>query len=422
VFECLVRLADHQKMAWTSIATTLQQAERDGKTEVEALELVQTKLRKLLAVTQSLKPSPQTDFAKWKLQIISRLTDFLDIVLRPKIVVLRGGCATRIGILEKEENEIKFLYEAIQLERHVPLVRYGIFPDPYLTLSDGLWIAGSLQVCPTMDEAVVAQECDLERSYSAASLKTEVRILRAKVMQLEADKKRLIAEKEQHFQFNRTLGSEFHHGFLARNSDEWNNRDVQNPVRFSRRQTILSVPTVLRQFPQQQAAPRPTPMTIPSEESSAEVDEAPCLIEDSALTHLSTINPVMSLGPPPASPILSNGPLSRGNGVINSCEIANPADIDVSSFGLASTLQDSFRNSESSLVMGLYPSTSTPVGFGGLPRSIGTMDLVAAAGLEGDSLASLANVASSFHSGEDTLPAPSIGGPVLGNINAPKSK
>lgn len=197
VRECLIRLADPQKMAWTALATTIHAAVEERRTEVETLELVQVKFQKLRALASSLQPTPGSEIANWQPKIITKLTELLKVVVNPRIVALRGGSGQLTEKTEDEVHQLEFLYEAMQQERQVPLIRYGIFPDMYLALSLLSSSASDKSPLAAPVETLVNDECELERSFSAHSLKSEIRLLRSRILQLEAENKNLETDKQK---------------------------------------------------------------------------------------------------------------------------------------------------------------------------------------------------------------------------------
>jgi hypothetical protein len=191
---CLIHLADHQCMTWTTVALILRNAKQHQKTEVECFQRLQRKLQSLRTLAGRLKPTPATVFSSWKLEIIRRLDDFLGIVVVPRLISLHGGTRRPVGCSAEIERELVFLFEMMQQERQVSLIRYGIYPDPCLVLSDSS-SSGSTegQDIPVLSQEILEEESELERTFSTASLLDQNRRLRAKVMQLENDKRKLEA-------------------------------------------------------------------------------------------------------------------------------------------------------------------------------------------------------------------------------------
>ncbi|KAF2747711.1 hypothetical protein M011DRAFT_458152 [Sporormia fimetaria CBS 119925] len=159
VHGCIIRVGNPEAMSWTTISSTFQQATAERKSELQTLELVQHNLQNLRTLASSLSPVKGTECVNWQPSIISRITEFLDSVVNPRIT------ASRVDASEPDG--------AMQSPRPVPLARYGIFPD-HMTESSSL-----------DSEYAISQECDIERSFSAASLQSQVRTLRNRIHQLE---------------------------------------------------------------------------------------------------------------------------------------------------------------------------------------------------------------------------------------------
>ncbi|KAF2654254.1 hypothetical protein K491DRAFT_484853 [Lophiostoma macrostomum CBS 122681] len=190
--ECIQKVADPDKMRWTTLATVLHTAKQERKTELDGLELVKSNLWSLMRLANCLKPTLDSRLATWHTQIVQRLHNYIHAIVDPQITAVRGGTCGPLRISEAEERELMFFYEMMQQERHVPLVRYGIFPDSYLTSSDSSSAAsGDGHVVPALPDELLNHDCEIERSYSAASLRAQNRLLRAKVMQLENEKWKL---------------------------------------------------------------------------------------------------------------------------------------------------------------------------------------------------------------------------------------
>jgi hypothetical protein len=150
-------------------------------TRVESYELVQIKLQKLRSLASSLTPQEGTAMADWKPLIVQRLREFLDVVVNPKINALREGTYEPFPIQEGSTAELFYLFELIQQRRQVPLVPYGIYPDYLLEMSLSSSSSSAIEVA-------LANEPDLESTFSATSLKDEICSLRARLLALETEK------------------------------------------------------------------------------------------------------------------------------------------------------------------------------------------------------------------------------------------
>lgn len=191
VHECLIRLADPEKMTWTQLAATIQLAQQDHMSDLDTIRLVQIKLQDLQTLARSLTPYADSEAAAWKSKIVERAGDFLDWIINPRLLALRDGLPDPFGMWTEKARELAFYYEAMQQPRPVPLVRYGIYPDDLMAMSMTSSSPRTESLSPISDEAKMEQECDLERSFSAASLKSEIRLLRARILMLETEKEKL---------------------------------------------------------------------------------------------------------------------------------------------------------------------------------------------------------------------------------------
>jgi hypothetical protein len=195
VFCAIVRVADPEQMTWTSIAATFQTAKEEYKSEVEALEDVQNVLMQLRAIAASVKPVPRTEFAYFQGKTIERIREFLDYVVNPRINALREDALEPYGVWEEETRALLFYFQAMQQPRQVPLIRYGIFPDSLLETYMNGSITSS-ESSSAIDRAF-ANQCEVERSFSATSLKSEIRLLRNHIATLEKEKQNLVRAIER---------------------------------------------------------------------------------------------------------------------------------------------------------------------------------------------------------------------------------
>lgn len=197
VHSILVRVSDPDQMTWTSIASTLKAAKKDQKLEVEALEDVQSVLQQLRALGSSTTPAPDSGFQDMKRIAVERIKEFLEYVVNPQINALRGSLEEPWGTREEKTRELAYYFELMQRPRQVPLVSYGVFPNSLLeTYMSGSGTNSSFEESSLLDQ-VVAEQCELERTFSASSLKSQTRLLRSQNAVLEKEKQDLVAENER---------------------------------------------------------------------------------------------------------------------------------------------------------------------------------------------------------------------------------
>jgi hypothetical protein len=181
VFDCAIELADPRNMCWTRLATTIQVGRFQRKDEGQILDSVQKVLFDMRGLVSSLKPIPQTIFSQWQPIILHRVSDFLDVVIHPRLTLLREGMRILTDRSQEEQNEIHYFYEAMQLPRKVPLGRYGIFSD----LSIDLTYYSSNSSTEQVEQFRREETAAADGVYSQADLDSENRALRARVIALE---------------------------------------------------------------------------------------------------------------------------------------------------------------------------------------------------------------------------------------------
>jgi hypothetical protein len=214
VHALLIQFADPEKMQFSTIATTIKIAERDGQGALEILDTVQGKLHELYKLVANLKPQEGSRYDEWHGVLQKRIRGFLHLVVGPRIAHLRTGkpliTAATSEQLPKEIKKgmkLNYLYEAMQEERTVPLARYGIFSGP-----------------PTQDHfstplASSSPEEETERARNhAIKLMTENRELRAQVAGLQHDKEKLADLNEKLARKVATLGRLQPSGYLRSSS------------------------------------------------------------------------------------------------------------------------------------------------------------------------------------------------------------
>ncbi|KAF1851175.1 uncharacterized protein K460DRAFT_401201 [Cucurbitaria berberidis CBS 394.84] len=133
VHDLLMQFANPKMMAFTQSATTIRAATAEGKSELEVFEAAQAKLYSLHKLATNLKPTENSIYDVWHAMVQKRLRGFQHLVIGPRIAHLRSGVplitAPTPDQSPKEIQDsikLKYLYEAMQQERRVPLVRYGI--------------------------------------------------------------------------------------------------------------------------------------------------------------------------------------------------------------------------------------------------------------------------------------------------------
>jgi hypothetical protein len=198
VHTSLVRVADPEKMTWTNVAAVFKDCEEEHMTEVETLEEVQGTLSQLRALAAQLKPTPNSQFEDFRNKSLEQAQEFLDRVVHPRISALRANADEPNGVWDTKTREMMFYFEALREPRKVPLIRYGIYPDSLMEESIKSLSSGSSKNSAESSpmERVFDNESEIERSFSAATLKEEIRLLRHRIATVEDENKQIANEKE----------------------------------------------------------------------------------------------------------------------------------------------------------------------------------------------------------------------------------
>jgi hypothetical protein len=209
VHEMVIQFADPSKMKFSTVATIFNAGSAMSKTELEVLEEVQSKLQELCKLASHVKPEENTVYDAWHAIVLKRLRGFLHLVIKPRISNILSGTplitAATNEHLPKEVKDgikLKYMFEVIQLERHVPVHRYGVHQNlPTL----------SLMTPPSSPPDVhdvsspAANDTEHAQDY-AMQLMVENRELRAQVASLQHDKKKLEESNDKLARKVATLG------------------------------------------------------------------------------------------------------------------------------------------------------------------------------------------------------------------------
>jgi hypothetical protein len=128
----LMHFADPAKMAFSQIATFIDTANKEKLTEIEVLEIAQSKLREFNRLAARLTPTKASMYDEWHPVLLKRLYSLLHLVIAPRITSFRFGVPLLTAATSEElPQEVKdgirlnYLFELIQRKRQVPLSRYG---------------------------------------------------------------------------------------------------------------------------------------------------------------------------------------------------------------------------------------------------------------------------------------------------------
>ncbi|KAF2624013.1 hypothetical protein BU25DRAFT_348845, partial [Macroventuria anomochaeta] len=133
VHEIFVRFSSPKKMAFGILATTIRRAEQARMAKLPMLVEVQAKLNAASQLVGRLEPTPDSQFEVWQAAIQRRVRGLLHLVIGPRIAQVKEGkpllTAATSGQLPKEAKDgikLNYLFEVVQLERGVPMDRYGV--------------------------------------------------------------------------------------------------------------------------------------------------------------------------------------------------------------------------------------------------------------------------------------------------------
>ncbi|KAF1957609.1 hypothetical protein CC80DRAFT_48001 [Byssothecium circinans] len=211
VHEYFIQLSEPQNMAWSQLALTISQGQSAGKTEAEMVEVEEKKVKEMLRMAQRIRPTKGSKFEQWRDDIVGHLKGYLEHVIVPRYSQPQRKTAARSPMSHQQSIDrlkglkLAYLYEAMQQEREVPLIRYGIFPE-----------ASSLprslegrdrhdgRSVPSIHESFIEKECEIERSHSATTLQAENRRLRILNAELNKDNEAL---RDSNFKMARKIAT-----------------------------------------------------------------------------------------------------------------------------------------------------------------------------------------------------------------------
>ena len=257
VHDLLIQFTDPKKMALTQIATTINTATAEGKSELEIFEAVQAKLHQLCRLAANLKPTEGSTYDVWHAVVQKRLRGLLHLVVGPRIRHLHSGAplitaATSENLPKNIKDGIKlnYMYEALQQERQVPLVRYGIHSDmpPHVYLTP----PSSSPPSAVSDLG----DAELARSHAVGLMK-ENQDLYAQIAKLTRENEKLVESNENLARKVATLGQNQPVSYLEAAPE--GSESVTAPLRSSTpesEQDLSQPSSFFLQVPQPRARPR----------------------------------------------------------------------------------------------------------------------------------------------------------------------
>ncbi|KAF2810920.1 uncharacterized protein BDZ99DRAFT_570211 [Mytilinidion resinicola] len=188
VMQCIDKISKPDLMRWSDVATDVKYAIAKSLREKDHLELVKTCLEAIQETTVALKPRAGTNFEGWQTDVTERIADYLSVIVKPRLSTIKGGIRVLSDKSEDDERSVRYIFEAMQAERPVPLVRYGIFPTRPLRSSNSSQLS-------VISPEQAAREADEELHYSMAQLRNRNKDLRLHVEALQAKNEELLANR-----------------------------------------------------------------------------------------------------------------------------------------------------------------------------------------------------------------------------------
>lgn len=191
VYEMLIHFAKPEKMAYSQIAIVFTEARAQNLSRLQTLEAVQAKLYELHKLASHLNPGEGSRYNAWCLVVQKRLRGFLNLVVGPRIKLLRSG--TPLVTSEQTPKEIEdgaklnYLFEVMQQERVVPLARYGTHSTAAVSYTSPQ---------PLSPRKLFGDETERARSCTI-QLMTENQGLRAQIASLGHDKTKLTQANDE---------------------------------------------------------------------------------------------------------------------------------------------------------------------------------------------------------------------------------
>jgi hypothetical protein len=195
-----IQFADPAKMAFSQIATLVNDANFEKVAEIEVLEITQSKLCEYSKLVVHLTPTEGSIYHNWRVAILGHIYSILNLVITPCIDHLRYStplptAATSENIPQEAKDGIrlKYLFELVQQERQVPLSRYGIHTEP-----PSLGMMTSPSSSPDVRNSFVPDLEDAERARNHAIRTTsQNHELHAQIATLQQENEKLQDSNEK---------------------------------------------------------------------------------------------------------------------------------------------------------------------------------------------------------------------------------
>ena len=125
VRQAIAYVASPESMRWTGIGDAIARAARLNQGEAEGLTAVEQYLMQTQMLVSRLRPDVGL-FAGWLMDILDRSTVFLEGVVQPRLALLRANINVSRRAIEGAQH-LEYRFQAMQQERPVPLVWYGVY-------------------------------------------------------------------------------------------------------------------------------------------------------------------------------------------------------------------------------------------------------------------------------------------------------
>jgi hypothetical protein len=172
VHDILIKFSSPPKMKYGILATVVKREEEKGTMDQPKLAIFESRLTAMLQLANRLRPTSGSQYVTMQIDILERVNKFLCLYIEPRLVHAREGGpllehATNQS-LPKEVMEginLAFLFEAIQLERNVPLAKYNVQDEEESAPEHGLAPLSRLEQDCNTDTAQEIADLQQQQSY-----------------------------------------------------------------------------------------------------------------------------------------------------------------------------------------------------------------------------------------------------------------
>lgn len=176
----IIGVSEARQMKFNEAAGAFRSMEGKTIKEEKILEIVQEWLMVGKQTVELLEPSKRKTFEEWQHEILTRATQFLQLVVNPRLFMLQRRMGLQMEASEDDILRVKYLYTAVQQDTLDSRAQRSL----QLAQSNRKSLAISL-----MDDEV----------YSAAQLRRENSHLKAKIAMLEKENEQLRANNTSRF-------------------------------------------------------------------------------------------------------------------------------------------------------------------------------------------------------------------------------